>query len=201
MSNDYNPLGNWRDNLDFLDKVNQLQNTRDVAKIRELLEREVNKGNAKAKAIAELVRKHTCHCVPKNNREEQYDKQKNRCLQCQGAGMVTGRELRYKCKDWQSIKPLMQPCRMCDGGSPYHHGTCSTCNGTGKENVYGERDGERIRRLTNVNPYDGQTPDRIVYMCPQCNGTGRYCKFCENTGILMRDEYERELKRIEERYR
>ena len=207
MSNDWQPFGGGRDSFEgavglslLLQGIDNARTASDVAKIRALLEREANKGNAKAKAIEELVRKYTC-CT--GGKHDLYKP----CLMCCKSGMILESEVQFKVqfKDRMRLEPIMQPCQQCRGsGSTDGRTACHICNGTGKENLYGSRDGDRIARISRPpNPYDSRARDPIVYKCPQCNGTGRYCEFCQNTGIALvrRAEYERELKRIEERYR
>jgi DnaJ-class molecular chaperone len=196
-------MGSVQDPADFLWKLDQFQNTENVAAIRALLERESAKGSARAKELAALVCEHTCFCVPKHDIAKRNDKRDHPCRQCDTSGMILGKEIEYKVqyKDRMNLKPLMQSCERCRGsGSIDGRTACHICNGTGKDNVFGIRQGNRIVR-GGRHPNPNEARKEMVYKCPQCNGTGRYCERCENAGILRRDEYERKLQRIEERYR
>ena len=212
MSNDWKPFGGGRDTFDaavgmsqLLQGIDTARTANDVAKIRELLEREATKGNAKARDLAALLQKHSCPvCVRgKGNRRT-----------TTGCGLCSGKEgglleSEIPFNERTNLEPLTERCHSCRGsGSMNGRDACYNCDGTGEQvrygmNRYGHRSTNSERHSRSWRP-PGGSDLQLVCKCPRCNGTRNVeqsCDVCKNTGIINRAEYERELKRIEDRYR
>ena len=201
MDMNMNPWTNVRDFTEFMGFMKQIESVDELAKIRALLERDSKKGVDRARALEALLSKHTCpNCV----RGKGIQRTTTSCGRCSGKkGELLETEIPYK--ERMNLEPLKQPCKSCGGSGGNFNNTaaCPQCEGTGEKIVYGrtrQSDG-RVLREDRLPAITGKGP---VYICPSCKGTGsvtNHCVMCKDTGIVKREEYEKELKRIENTYR
>ena len=204
VDRDYKPFGSVRDAMDAMAKLDQAGTNAEIRNmcgmLQGFLERESNKGSARARELAALLRKHSCPlCVrgTGSQRTTWY------CGECIGGKLL---ESQIPFKERMNLSPLTQPCEQCKGnGSVDGKTACRNCGGTGEEAIYGRRQnvGGKMR-LTKERRLPAHTGKEPVYNCPRCNGTEKvahHCVLCNDTGIINRAEYERELQRIENYYR
>ena len=189
----FNPLGNQRDAIDFVRTMGHLNNQERQNKLLEeqnRLLREGDKNSAKERELESLFQKYKCPC---------YNRTRPSTLPaCKCCG---GRKHVQFTKVMEDLGISASQIQRDGSGKDDPSGT-----------MYWERQG-----IVFVDHYSGE-PKRIGgsntsvhnntchVQCPRCNGTGLggyHCERCEDTGIPLnvRDRYLAERQSIENRYR